>query len=190
MERYKAADKATFDPNALTAPGEIEVIVNTFTERDINKTPVIGQDCCILRAITHEDDNQFNGQTLEQITFFGDNSGITHAQLKNMFKKAGFDTKAWIPDTDYAPSTMLPCALKWLALNNVRVICKVTRPAVSEANKAKGKEERTYVNFHQISTVDENGSPLELPVLSNEDLVNVWAEKVEGQGAADYKNVI
>lgn len=120
---YEILDNQGFDIDSIH-PGEIGVEAEKFTERDNKGEPIIELMCRIFWA-ADEENAQYVGEAFKWPIFFGKKNDQTPRILKDIFKRAGFQTSTWNPE-GLSLSIALPGSIKLLVYKKVPFIGKVT----------------------------------------------------------------
>lgn len=145
-------DDQGFDLESLH-PGEIGVECEKFTERDNKGEPIIELQARIFWAADEENQDHVD-KTFKWVIFFGKNNDQTPRILKDVFKRAGFQTSQW--NEDGLPLRIaLPGAIKLLVYKHVPLIGKVN---------ASTRNNSTRNFFNPLKIVRENpndGRPYE-----------------------------
>ncbi len=174
---YQILDEQGFDVESLH-PGEIGLeLTDKFLDRDNKGEPIIELAGVIFWAA--DDENvQYIGKEIKWVIFFGKKNDQTPRILKDIFKRAGFETNTWNPD-DFPLSEALPGAIKLLAWKKVPMLFKV-------AQTTRDGSTRNFLNPVKIlradpSTGKEYPDALPEPV-SNDLIEEAISVRLEGEG--------
>jgi len=152
--------------------GDIGVEVITFKEKNASGKDIIELGLEIFWTAKEEDQQHF-GKKLDFPIFFAENSALTVKMLKDMFRKGGFDLTEWSLEGT-PPERSLPGALKYLAVNRVPLIAKVT-------SSTRDNNTRKFLNLVKILRVD--------PV-SGEKYPDAIPDKISGDEVEEAANTV
>jgi hypothetical protein len=169
-----------FEISHLDNGEELECVQTGFRTRDVKGVTVAELDFKFLRSVSNPERDDIAGEKFD-ISFWFDIKSKQKIMIhRDIMGAGGFQTKTWDSRSDdLKPSIMIPRAMKYCAVHNVRFIAKVAKIENAETGKSG-----TYINLTKISRVGPDGvaygdNPPE--IIPNDDVKAAWSVPLDSK---------